>query len=245
MDLNCRRPSRTTSLDGVWDFRWLGDGVDLEERAVASGEPLRAAAGIDSLRGSGPIAVPGCFDAMPTLAGKRGTGIYQRRFEQTPDSDGYLVFHGLGIWAAVYIDGAIACVHRKPYSSFAVTVPRSVARVRELEVVVDNRLDIARSPLQENYFDFYAYGGLFRSVEHVEVPAVHFTSVVVSETDLAASTVRIEVTLNHDGPCMIEFAVDDGAWTSPDVPDVDERAAGDEPAAGTGPADATLPVRSF
>ena len=229
MDLNCRRPSRTTSLDGVWEFSWLGDGADLSDRSVESGGPLRAvAAAAVATHGSGPIAVPGCFDAMPSLAGARGTGVYRRCFEQTPDQDGYLVFHGLGIWAAVYVDGALACVHRKPYSAFAVLVPRSTARVRDLAVVVDNRFDTARSPLQENYFDFYAYGGLFRSVEHIEVPQNHFTSVVVSDADLSASTVRVGVRLSQDGPCRIECAVDGGEWTSPTVDDRDDRDDGDK-----------------
>ena len=132
-------------LDGVWDFAWLGD-ADLSPSAVEAGTPLEGA--VFRRR----AAVPGCFDTLPELAGTRGTAAWRTTFRQADEPSGKLRFDGVGIWAAVYLDGALAHVHRKPYSPFTVEVPGSPDATRELVVVVDNRFDVDRSPLQENYF---------------------------------------------------------------------------------------------
>lgn len=58
---------KTESLDGIWDFAWLGaDAPKLE--AVQPGGIV-----YDEI-----AAVPGCFDAAPKYAGKRGVAAYRR-----------------------------------------------------------------------------------------------------------------------------------------------------------------------
>ena len=204
MSMHTARPRLSRPLDGIWDFAWLGDSVDLSQPALAKGAP-HSSAGFDRR-----IAVPGCFDTLPDLAGARGTAAYRTRFEQGDEPVGMLHFDGLGIWAAVYIDGALTYVHRKPYSPFTVEVPASdsTSRVRELTVLVDNRFDTERSPLQENYFDFYAYGGIFRPVTYVPLPAVHITDVRVTTTALDPPTIDIAVSVNTDVNVELHYLVD-------------------------------------
>ncbi|MFW6292479.1 MAG: glycoside hydrolase family 2 protein [Spirochaetota bacterium] len=204
MSMHTARPRTSRSLDGIWAFAWLGDSVDLSHAAVADGTPHSTAA-FDRR-----VAVPGCFDTLPGLAGERGTAAYRTRFEQGDEAVGILHFDGLGIWAAVYIDDALVYVHRKPYSPFTVEVPAadSDSRVRELTLVVDNRFDTERSPLQENYFDFYAYGGIFRPVAYVPLPAVHITNVRVTTTAIDPPTIDIAVDANTDVNVELHYLVD-------------------------------------
>ena len=201
-------------LDGSWEFAWLGTDVDLSAAALSSAERFRDA--LDAAGPEGRAIVPSCFDTIPGLAGARGTAAYRTWLPAGRGRRGRLVFDGLGIWAAVYADGELLHVHRKPYSPFTVELPArpgatSASRrpaPRELIVVVDNRFSTRRSPLQENYFDFYAYGGIFRPVRYQEVPAHHLTSVRVTPVDPAAGTVTVTVTTSEPGPARIAYAFD-------------------------------------
>ena len=59
---------QVTSLDGVWDFVFLGDvhpdACDLSQIDFAD-----------------QMAVPGCFDATPKYAGQRGLAAYRTYFK--------------------------------------------------------------------------------------------------------------------------------------------------------------------
>lgn len=179
-------------LDGLWDFAFLGESVDLD-----SINP-------ETIRFTERTCVPGCFDALPAYAGKRGTAAYRLRFNARPDVCALLKFGGLGMWARVYADGVALRECSLPYSGFTVELPPSPGAAphpsaeREIIVVVDNRFDFARVPLQEQFFDFYAYGGIFRSVEYMEVPEIRIDRVRVSVQDLAAGRVRLRAILAGD-----------------------------------------------
>lgn len=200
-----KRPFSTHVLDGLWEFEWLGDDVNLTPEAVESGAVLHGLSFPDR------AVVPGCFDTRPDLAGARGTAAYRTTFAQSNESHGLLEFDGLGIWAAVYIDGRLRHVHRKPYSPFVVDVPPSTGSAtfeRELVVLVDNRFDGERSPLQENYFDFYAYGGIFRPVSYTALPADFLTDVRVCTTRLDPPVIRIAVKTNTERAAVYRYLVD-------------------------------------
>ena len=64
-------PERNTqSLDGIWDFSFLGSDAPKLESVNPKGIACRELA-----------AVPGCFDAAPKYAGRRGVGVYRRSVE--------------------------------------------------------------------------------------------------------------------------------------------------------------------
>ena len=199
-------------LDGSWELAWLGPDVDLSQTALASVQQFRTA--LDAAAPGSRAVVPGCFDTLPGLAGARGTAAYRTvlpPFRADPARGGRLLFDGLGIWAAVYVDGELLHVHRKPYSPFAVTVPprtHAADRRRELIVVVDNRFNTGRSPLQENYFDFYAYGGIFRPVRYQAVPDRCLTGVRVTTTSIESGSVRVRVNTSEPGTAALAFGFD-------------------------------------
>lgn len=172
---------RIHSLDGLWHFAWLGENVDLENlnpNAVACPERM---------------SVPGCFDATPAYAGKRGTAVYRTTVQTTPDTPGLLTFGALGMWARVYVDGELLAESRQPYSQLEVPVPAAAAATRDIVVVSDNRFNRQRLPLLEQFFDFYAYGGIFRSVYWHELPARALDRVQLTTLDLASGRVRADV----------------------------------------------------
>jgi hypothetical protein len=64
IDRHIRR--QVTTLDGLWDFAWLGDGD-------------RTTVDVGAIVFDQAMAVPGCWDVMPDYAGERGLAAYARR----------------------------------------------------------------------------------------------------------------------------------------------------------------------
>lgn len=159
-------------LDGIWDFVWLGEDVDLE--AV---EPSRITF---DLR----MPVPSAFDAYPEFAGKRGTAAYRTTVTVVPGRAGILQFNGLGMWNRIYVEGVMVAETAMPYSGVSFRIAASDAATREVIVLSDNRFSRERVPLQEQYFDFYAYGGIFRSVYWHEIGDFWIDRVRVTTVDL-------------------------------------------------------------
>ena len=181
-------------LDGFWDFSFLGNNVNLAN--------LPLDFNFDQL-----MPVPGAFDATPAFAGKRGTVVYRRSFRVTPGSVSKLYFHGLGIWSRIIVDGQILSEQSLPYSAFSVTVPASAEAIRELYIVIDNRFDAGRAPLQEQFFDFYAYGGIFRSVELHELPDFSIERAQISTLDIASGLINVKVLFTGDLPKNVDLSV--------------------------------------
>jgi beta-glucuronidase len=169
-------------LDGVWDFCFLGTDVDLDSIDLSV------------LAWDRRAPVPGCFDTLPSLAGVRGTAAYRTQVPARSGSRGLLKFHGLGLWGRVYVDGRAVHTCTLPYSGFQVVL-EPAGPLREVVVVVDNRFDFARVPLQEQFFDFYAYGGLYRSVWYADLADLWVDRVRVTTRDLAAAAVEVQVIL--------------------------------------------------
>lgn len=81
-------------------------------------------------------------------------------------------FRGMGMWTRIFVDGTELRTFALPYSQVEVDVPESALTRRELVVLSCNQFSVERVPLQENFYDFYAYGGIFRSVELHVLPEV-------------------------------------------------------------------------
>jgi beta-glucuronidase len=194
------RPHATTVLPEIWELAWLGE-ADLSPDSLSAARPQADAAFEERM------SVPGCFDTLPQHAGARGTVAVRTYFTSGDEPAGILQFDGVGIWAAVYGDGELLHVQRKPYSPFTVAVPAASGE-RELVVLLDNRFDTGRSPLQENYFDFYAYGGIFRPVRYVARPAVHIERVAVTTVTLDPPTIEVTVHANRESAVDLSFHID-------------------------------------
>ena len=182
-------------LDGNWDFVFLGDGIDVES--------IKPSCIVYDDR----MPVPSAFDAYPSYAGKRGTAVYRTKIEVTLGRKSRIHFHGLGMWAGIYVDNQRVGQCSLPYTGFWVDVPPASHRERELVVVVDNRWDARRAPLQEQYYDFYAYGGIFRSVEWHEVPDLSIDRVSVTTLDVKAGVVAVAIKLLGAVPDSLDLRI--------------------------------------
>ncbi len=179
---HARRP--VLDLGGVWDFAFLGD-------VAADAVDVRRLAFDDR------VAVPGCFDASPRYAGRRGLAAYRRTVPLAAGRRARLVLSGVHHWCRVFAGGEPLAEHVGGYTVFAVDIPqrRTAEAATDVVVLVDNRLDYGRCPLHLDYFDWYHYGGIARGAELHALPDPWIEELRVVTTDLARR--EIEVTLRY------------------------------------------------
>lgn len=201
-----------TPLDGVWDFAFLGD-VDPDTVDVAS------------IRFVDRQAVPGCFDATPTYAGRRGLVAYRTRLPLRDGAPHRLVFDAVQHWCRVYLAGRPLREHAGGFTRFHADLTDCAPGEADLIVLVDNRFDYRRSPLHHEYFDWYHYGGITRPVElqrlgHRWIDGLRVTTeslrppmVRVAVDYAAAEAGRVPLVIACDGETILEEAVDLAATT--------------------------------
>ncbi|MEG1980706.1 MAG: glycoside hydrolase family 2 TIM barrel-domain containing protein, partial [Victivallaceae bacterium] len=139
-------------LDGFWDFKFIPE-VSLDEVEVSR------------LEFNDIMCVPGSFDAMPKYLNCRGVGCYRKQLNIEQPGRQELKFYGLGFSANIYINGEEIGKNDLTYSPFTVEFQAEKSGNYELIVVTDNRYDAVASPLMLHYYDFFGYGGIYRSVE--------------------------------------------------------------------------------
>lgn len=141
----------TLSLDGPWDFAFLGD-TEFDQIKV------------NELVFDDRISIPGNYDATPRYAGVRGIAAYRRKVKVTDQSLHRLWIDGLHHAGQVYIDGQLVREHLGGFTRFAIDF-KPVSESVEIIILADNRIDYERCPLHLSYFDWYHFGGISRSVE--------------------------------------------------------------------------------
>ena len=162
-----------------------------------------------------PVTLPHTWNAADGTDGGndywRGTACYCRRLTPPALAAGeqlWLEFEGAAMTAEVYLNGRKLARHAGGYSTFRVELtPALVEGVNLLAVLVDNSENDTVYPQKA---DFTFYGGLYRPVRLITVPAAHFalsyhggsglkvTPVVDLETRRATVTVEA-YTENADG----------------------------------------------
>ena len=177
-------------LDGFWRFAFLGDVAfeSVQPRDVTCAEVM---------------AVPGVFDASPVYAGQRGVAVYQTAVDIEPGSAAELRFDGLGLRTRLFIDGQYIAQHNMPYSGWSVVVEPAGRATRELTLIIDNRIE--QTTLVEPYFDFYLYGGIYRSVwlRHLPGPAIRRAQ--VTTLDWRSGRVRVDAEAFDALPDEVSF----------------------------------------
>lgn len=176
-------PARTLlNLDGIHEFAFLGDGVPSLEKIDA------AAIRYDDL-----MPVPGCFDASPRYAGKRGVAAYRITVELADESLLLLRLGALGLRGRILWDNTEIGIDELPYSQVEYEFESGPAGTHRLVLLIDNRLNFQDSPLFSVFYDFYGYGGIYRSLELFTLPqGSRFDRVRVTTVDPAARRVRLE-----------------------------------------------------
>ncbi len=186
---------RWCSLDGIWDFAYLGDTANIDK------VDLSAVCYNDNL------SVPGVFDVTPKYAGCRGVVLYRRPVSVPAHRRLNLKFGGLGLWAKVFWDKRAVGTLDLPYSGCELEFSSGAGEYHELVIAIDNRFDFTRTPLFLPYFDFYGYGGFYRSVELHELPELNIERVRVSTCDLVNGRVGVDIGLSGTLPESLSFTV--------------------------------------
>ena len=126
-----------------------------------------------------PVTLPHTWNAADGTDGGndywRGTACYCRRLTPPALAAGeqlWLEFEGAAMTAEVYLNGRKLARHAGGYSTFRVELtPALVEGVNLLAVLVDNSENDTVYPQKA---DFTFYGGLYRPVRLITVPAAHF-----------------------------------------------------------------------
>lgn len=134
----------------------------------------------------------------------RGTAVYRKRFPRPVLSRGerlYIEFQGAAMSAEVVLNKSVLTRHQGGYSTFRADMTDALEEENELVVTVDNGVNDRVYPQKA---DFTFYGGLYRDVRLITVPARHFellrdgtpgihvTAEVSEDLSRAVVTVRTE-----------------------------------------------------
>ena len=103
----------------------------------------------------------------------RGTCWYVRELtaEETAGERLFLEINGAAMTAEVYLNGKKLCRHEGGYSTFRVELSGHLAEKNILAISVSNEDNTSVYPQKA---DFTFYGGLYRAVNLIAVPAEHF-----------------------------------------------------------------------
>ena len=180
---------KNINLDGSWDFH-------LEENGDWTALPP-VGMPYDDL-----MCVPGAFDCSPRYYCKRGVAFYRRQFTLTEACTGALLkLGGIGLRGCFWIDGREIGRTVLAYSGIEFETGALTAGTHELIAAIDNRFEDAKVQLFYPYYDFYAFGGFYRSVELQLVPAAYrFERVQVRTVDYQSGKVRLSFKFNGKVP---------------------------------------------
>jgi beta-galactosidase len=138
----------------------------------------------------GPVTLPHCFNGMdacdPDTPYYRGQGWYRTRLTvNNPLAGGRTLLHfqGAGQTTTVWVGKMLLGTHKGGYDEFAFDITDAVAKLDMGEskdgvpvtVLCDNSPDLDRVP--SDLSDFCLYGGLYRHVNLVYLPAVALDSI--------------------------------------------------------------------
>lgn len=184
-------PSRDVRcLGGIWEFHWQGDAGQVEDI-----EPARVP--FDTV-----MAVPGVFDALPRYAGQRGIGVYRTvvPIRTAVGERLRLVCRGMGLFGRIWWDGQVVGDYDLPYSGLEYDFTTTAGGRHELVIALDSRFNQQKVPIFRPFYDFCAYGGIYRSIEVQRLPALRLERVQVTTLDLATGQVRLRLCLGGAVP---------------------------------------------
>lgn len=212
-------------LDGLHDFAWLGDSVTLTDFSPESVADYNEKA-----------AVPGAFDMFCDHYGQRGLAVYRFPLYELPEKRTLrLKIGGLGLAGRVFFDGNEIARSSAPYAPVTADFDSGCGKTHELIIAVDNRFD-AQTPYAffKAYYDFYGFGGIYRSVSLEVLPETDFLErVQITTLDLNTGKVALKIltnsrknelsfriTFDHGKEEVITLPCNDGVaeWIT-DVPD--------------------------
>lgn len=192
-----------TPLEDNWIF--VKTAADVSEASTMEGEA---------------ISLPHTWNAMDGQDGgndyHRGTCYYRKKLHRPELNAGeqvYLEFPGAAMIADVYVNNQLLTHHEGGYSVFRVNITDILSDENTIVVALNNEDSATCYPQKA---DFTFYGGLYRMVNLIVVPAVHFELnycgtpgiKVTPQVDLEkhSAIVTVEAWVSADTP--VTFTVD-------------------------------------
>jgi beta-galactosidase len=171
------------------------------------------------------VTLPHCFnhyDACdPDTPYYRGQGWYRTSIPTTiPANNGRVLLHfeGAGQTTTVWVNSQLIGTHVGGYDGFVFditdalkspSIPGSIKQPPNtvaLTVLTDNSRDLKRSP--SDLSDFSLYGGLYRKVHLVSVPAVSIEQVHITPTDVTSNPAKVRVDIKFYNPLKLKGDAD-------------------------------------
>ena len=201
---------RRGPTDGIWEV-WRSEEDDLWQAAT----------------------LPHCFNATdacdPDQPYFRGQGWYRVRLAlHNPFADGRTILHfqGAGQTTTLWIGSTLIGTHKGGYDEFVFDITEAIQHVPTAEaklgvpiaVLCENSPDLDRVP--SDLSDFCLYGGLYRHVNLVYLPAVALDAVHIlpSLADDGSAQVSVKVRLynptHNISPCTVLVEVSDATGHS-------------------------------
>lgn len=209
--------AHVTRLDGGWEFH-RGPMTDPKQ----AGQSAATDASWE------PVALPHCFNALdacdPERGYYRGQGWYRARVPvSNPFAGGRTLLHfqGAGQTATAWAGSTLLGSHRGGYDEFAFDITEAVAALPAAEreagvpitVCCDNSPD--RDRLPSDLSDFCLYGGLYRHLNLLYLPAMALDSVHILPTLARDGSAQVSVSARmynpsgYAGTCRISVEVRD------------------------------------
>ena len=196
---------RKGPLDGIWEI-WRAEENDLWQ----------------------PITLPHSFNAYdacdPDQPYFRGQGWYRTRLAvERPFPDGRTILHfqGAGQTTTLWVGTLLVGTHKGGYDEFVFDITEAILALSPSQtkqgvpvtVLCDNSPELDRVP--SDLSDFCLYGGLYRHVNLVNLPAVAVDAVhvVPSVGEDGSAHVSVEIRLynpsNRNSPCTVSIELSD------------------------------------
>ena len=165
-------------LNGIWDFEFLfkKNWTDVDYAALTYPER---------------ISVPGCFDVLPQYENKRGTGIYKTIVDC--GNTVKLELEATGIRGEVRWDGKQIALLNQPYTPQILIFNAGTPGKHELVIATDNFVFKGDDSTFSPFYDFYPFGGLYRSVTLTELPEQFIDRVEVLPRNTVTGEVLVRV----------------------------------------------------
>jgi len=174
---------KTQLLDGFWEFGFTAE-ADFSALADLKFQDLQA--------------VPGCYDAQPNYFCQRGCGAYRRQVQAGGRQ--MLEIGAAGLQYRVYWDGQEIFRSATPYLAEKIIFSAGEDGTHVLLIAVCNLFDRTPSSQFQEFYDFYAYGGIYRSVRLTAMPAHYLDYCAVTTRDYRTGRVRILLETAGDVP---------------------------------------------
>lgn len=190
---NTHNVRRVSEAGGLWDFRTETGSYE------------------------GKLAVPSCWEIIPSLAAYKGKAEYRRKL--TFGGNVRLVFKGVSHTARVFVDGEPVCEHYNAYTEFRADLSLPYGE-HEIKVEVDNAYSEASALHVEN--DYYTYGGITRPLLIEElgdavINYVHFTPKKTADGWSASISAEIESKALRDATYTLRYTLAGKTYTAENI----------------------------